>query len=84
MNNKCYDAKNHSSWATLFVEAISSYLLEDLKSPGEIDKNEARWLLKKIQGDGKLDSTEKRLLRKLKKDSKGMPDNLKIFISDNI
>ena len=41
LNDGCSGAKNHSSWATLFVDAICSYLLEDEKSPGEVDKKEA-------------------------------------------
>ena len=84
LNDKCSGAKNHSSWTTLFVDAICSYLLEDEKSPGEVDKKEASWLLKKIQGDGKLDATEKKLLKKLAASAKSMPDNLKSFIDKNV
>ena len=83
LNDKCSDSKNHSSWSTLFVDAICSYLLEDEKSPGEVDQKEADWLLKKIQGDGKLDATEKKLLKKLSSGAKSMPDNLKSFIKKN-
>ncbi|MFN8298379.1 MAG: hypothetical protein U0T75_04670 [Chitinophagales bacterium] len=84
LNDACSGAKNHPSWQKLFVEAICSYLLEDDVSPGEIDKKEANWLLRKIKGDGVLDSTEKSLLRRLKKESKGMPENLKSYIDENI
>lgn len=83
LNDKCSGADNHSSWATLFAEAICSFLLDDEKTPGEVDKKEAEWLLKKLQSDGKIDPAEKKLLLKLKKDAKKMPENLKDFISKN-
>lgn len=83
LNNKCSGAKNHASWATLFVDAICSYLLDDEKSPGVVDIKEADWLMKKIQGDGKLDSTEKKLLKKLAGSAKSMPDTLKKYITKN-
>jgi uncharacterized tellurite resistance protein B-like protein len=62
LNDAVSGKANHSDWETLFVEAISAYLLED----GEIDTDEAQWLLAKIQGDGQLDKTEKALLVNLK------------------
>lgn len=83
LNDGCSDANNDESWSTLFVEAISSYLLEDENSPGEIDNKEASWLLEKVQGDGKLDATEKKLLQKLATEAKSMPDDLKVFIANN-
>jgi uncharacterized membrane protein YebE (DUF533 family) len=83
LNDNCHGADNHASWSTLFVDAICSYLLEDEKSPGVIDKKEAEWLLGKIQGDGKLDANEKKLLKKLASNAKSMPDNLKQYIEKN-
>jgi hypothetical protein len=61
---------NDSSWVDFFVEAISSYLLEDQESPGAIDKKEADWL-RKIERC-KLDSTEK-ALKELSSRAKSMP-----------
>ena len=84
LNDGCSGSDNHSSWTTLFVDAICSFLLDDENSPGEVDKKEATWLLKKIQGDGKLDEIEKKLLKKLSKSAKAIPENLKSFISENI
>jgi uncharacterized tellurite resistance protein B-like protein len=83
LNDKCSGANNHSSWTTLFVDAICSYLLDDEKSPGEIDEKESEWLLSKIQGDGQLDTTEQNLLRKLASTAKSMPANLKKYIEKN-
>ena len=75
-----YDAvsgkDNHSSWKILFVDAITSFLLEDEKSPGVVDADEANWLLAKIQGDGKLDDLELALLKNLKSKAKKLPPSL--------
>ena len=76
LNDAVSGKSNDASWQALFVEAISSYLLDDETSPGEIDDNEAKWLLAKIQGDGNLDATEKALLANLKAKAKKFPSCL--------
>ncbi len=78
LNDAVSGKDNHSSWETLFIESITSFLLEDETSPGEIDDNEAKWLLTKIQGDGQLDKTEKALLDNLKKKAKTFPPILNL------
>jgi len=70
LNDAVSGKKNHPSWKTLFVEAISSFLLDDEISPGEVDDDEAKWLLEKIQGDGKVDDVEEALLKNLKAKAK--------------
>lgn len=76
LNNAVSGKENHSSWETLFIRGISSFLLEDENSPNEIDNKEAEWLYSKIKGDGQIDDIEKKLLLSLKKDAKNFPDNL--------
>lgn len=76
LNNAVSGKDNHSSWTTLFVDAISSYLLEDETSPGVIDEQEAYWLAEKLQSDGKLDDIERALLNNLKVNAKKMPQTL--------
>lgn len=76
LNNAVSGKPNHTSWETLFIKAISSFLLEDENSAGEIDSDEAEWLHKKIKGDGQIDSIEKNLLLNLKSKSKNFPSNL--------
>jgi len=76
LNDAVSGKENHSSWETLFIEAITSFLLEDETSPGEIDEEEANWLLDKIKGDGQVDGIEKALLVNLKKKSKNFPKML--------
>ncbi len=76
LNNAVSGKENHSSWETLFIKAISSFLLEDEDSPNEIDSQEAEWLYNKIKGDGQIDNIEKNLLLSLKNNAKNFPDNL--------
>jgi hypothetical protein len=76
LNDAVSGKENHSSWATLFIDAITSFLLEDEKSPGEVDDEEAKWLVGKIQGDGKLDELELALLNNLKAKAKKLPKSL--------
>jgi uncharacterized tellurite resistance protein B-like protein len=76
LNDAVSGKANDDSWEALFVEAITSHLLEDETSPGEIDEDEAKWLLAKIQGDGQLDKTERALLLNLKNKAKKFPSTL--------
>jgi hypothetical protein len=76
LNDAVSGNENHPTWKTLFIDAITSYLLEDETSPGEIDELEAEWLISKIQGDGKLDELEIALLKNLKAKAKNLPKSL--------
>lgn len=80
INDAVSGGKNDSSWEALFIEAITSYLLEDENSPGEIDKEEAEWLFEKISGDGQIDGIEKNLLLNLKSKAKSFPENLESLL----
>ncbi|MDR2410447.1 MAG: YqhA family protein [Bacteroidales bacterium] len=70
------DKSNHPSWEPFFIDAITSYLLDDEASPGEIDDNEAQWLRAKIQYDGKLGKIDRALLANLKSKSINYPEIL--------
>ncbi len=76
LNDAVSGKDNHPSWKTLFVDAITSFLLEDEMSPGVVDEDEAKWLLAKIEGDGKLDDIEVSLLNNLKSKAKQLPQSL--------
>ncbi|MDR0725178.1 MAG: YqhA family protein [Prevotellaceae bacterium] len=67
---------NHSSWEIFFIDSITSFLLDDEDSPGEIDDSEAQWLRAKIQYDGKLGKIDKALLTNLKRKSLNFPEIL--------
>jgi hypothetical protein len=81
INDAVSGKENDPSWETLFIDAITSYLLEDENSPGEIDDEEATWLYEKIKGDGQIDGTEKNLLLNLKSKAKSFPSNLESLLS---
>jgi uncharacterized membrane protein YqhA len=68
--------KNHSAWEKFFIDSITSFLLEDEESPGEIDDKEAQWLRAKIQYDGKLGKIDKLLLTNLYAKSINFPEIL--------
>ena len=80
LNDAVSGKDNDASWNALFVQGISDYLLKDEESPGEIDAEEATWLIEKIGADGNVDGVEKELLNKLKKEAKSFPDSLKVLM----
>lgn len=67
--------KDHliSEFNDFFVEAITSFLLDDESSPGEIDESEAKWLRAKMQTKGYLDKLDMMLLESLRKRSINYP-----------
>lgn len=80
INDAVSGKENDPSWESLFVDAITTYLLEDETSPGEIDEEEAEWLFEKIKGDGQIDEIEKKLLDNLKANAKSFPANLESLL----
>jgi hypothetical protein len=80
LNDAVSGRENHKSWNELFVKGIMDYLLHDLNSPGEIDDDEAKWLLAKIGEDGQVDAIEKQLLLKLQRSSKTFPESLRSLL----
>lgn len=76
LNDAVSGKSNDVAWNKLFVKAITSYLLEDEDSPGEIDETEADWLYDKVKGDGQIDGLEKELLLHLKSQAKHFPAKL--------
>lgn len=76
LNDAVTGKNNDESWAPFFIQAICDFLLNDGVSPGEVDEDEAAWLVEKIGADGQVDGTEKALLEKLKTEAKSFPDSL--------
>lgn len=56
-----------------FVEAITSLLLDDDETPGEISDDEAKWLRAKIRLKGYTDKTDDALISNLKRKSINWP-----------
>ena len=65
-----------SRWQALFVEALTSHLLEDKNSPCEIDDVEADWLIAHIEKDGEYEDNEKALLKNIKAKAKKVSAHL--------
>lgn len=76
LNDAVTGKANDASWEAFFIQAISDFLLKDEVSSGEIDTDEAAWLIEKIGADGQVDGIEKALLENLKAEAKSFPANL--------
>jgi len=66
LNDEVSGKDNCKEWGELFVDAITSHVLDDDASNMEIDESEAQWLTSKIEGDGQIDNVEKALLTNIK------------------
>lgn len=76
LNNAVSGKANAPEWKDFFVKAITSFVLDDDKSNGEIDDDEAKYLYDQIKGDEKIDETEKALLENIKAKSRNFPNLL--------
>lgn len=81
LNDAVSGHANHPSWNEFFVKAITSFLLEDEVSPGEIDPDETEWLYGKIVGDGQVDGLERELLLHLKGKVLSFPKKLEELLN---
>ena len=73
LNNAVSGKENAPEWKDFFVKAITSFVLDDDQSNGEVDEDEAKYLYKQIKGDGQIDDIEKALLENIKAKSKNVP-----------
>jgi uncharacterized membrane protein YebE (DUF533 family) len=73
LNNAVSGKQNAPEWKEFFVKAITSFVLDDDKSNGEVDDEEAKYLFNQIKGDGQIDENEKALLENIKAKSKNFP-----------
>ena len=76
LNNVVSGKDNAPEWKDFFVKAITSFVLDDEKSNGEIDDDEAKYLYEQIKDDGQIDDIEKALLENIKAKSANFPDLL--------
>ena len=76
LNNAVSGRENAPEWKDFFVKAITSFVLDDDQSNGEVDEDEAKYLYKQIKGDGQIDDIEKALLENIKAKSKNFPSLL--------
>lgn len=71
------DFGNLKDWDNFFIQAICDFILDDDRSPEAIDDLEAKWLIEQIGEDGIIDDVEQKLLKRLSKEAKRFPDNLR-------
>ena len=76
LNDAVTGKDNAPEWNTLFIDAITAFVLEDEVSPGEIDDDEADYLYDQIKGDGQVDATERARLENIKAKAKNFPEKL--------
>ena len=76
LNNAVTGKENAPEWKDFFVKAITSFVLDDEQSNGEVDDDEAKYLYDQIKGDGQIDEIEKALLENIKAKSKNFPSLL--------
>lgn len=62
INDAVSGNENDASYEKLFVDAITSYVLEDEETPGVVDEEEGAWLVSKLESDGQIDDLERKLL----------------------
>jgi hypothetical protein len=80
VNEAVSDAGNDPSSKSLFVEALTSHVLEYDESPGEIDELKAAWLVMRIEGKQQYDKNEKALLANIKSKTTLIPAHFKAII----
>jgi hypothetical protein len=71
---------NSSEWIDFFVEAMSTYIVQQVEPRGYIDEGNAKWLMSKIDQDGRVDTLgELELLVKILEMALNAPDSLKSY-----
>jgi hypothetical protein len=73
-------AEADPSWAELFVEAVSDYLVEQVEPAGYISEENADWLIDRISRDGVVKTaSELEILIKVLEKAKSSPPRLVTF-----
>lgn len=80
LNDGASGAANDPGWEALFVEAISDHVLKDETSPGEIDDDEAAYLIEKIKADAKVDDVELALITNITANATKCSDSFNAFV----
>ena len=77
---RCKDEETIKIWKEVFVETITSFVLEDKVSKGIVDENEAAWLANIIRTDAIIVDVEKALLKNIKAKSANFPQVLEALL----
>jgi hypothetical protein len=80
LNDEVSGRPNDDSWETLFTDSITSYLLDNENSIGEINLRKAQWLYDNLNIEV-MNDIEKKLLLNLKRKANSFPSNLESLLN---
>jgi len=83
LNKDFSEEDNDPSWKSLFIEALTDHFLKDDVSPGEVDENEAAYIIDKIKADG-IDDTELELLVNITANAKSCHESFNSFVLESL
>jgi hypothetical protein len=69
LNDAVSGNTNCPEYKAFFVKVIAAFVLEDEKTPGAIDDDEANYIVTKMLGDGTVDEAEQALIDYLKENA---------------
>ena len=84
INNAVSKGDHDQSWPDLLIEAITSHVLKDEMSAGELDEEEAKFVIDQIENDGEIDGTGLELLVNISASVKQAPESFQKFVRDAI
>jgi hypothetical protein len=68
VNNAARECKkNCKEWPEFFASTIARFIVFDMNTPGQVDRDEAEWLRAHFQSGQPLTETEKRLFREIRR-----------------
>ena len=73
---------NSDAWSAFFIDALVQFSVFDMNSPGEIESEEANWLIDQLVQHPVLDQNEEALLHAIKKQATRIDDKLIEFVHD--
>lgn len=73
LNESTIEVRNGEKWKQLFIDAVSSHVLNDKASTDRIDEEEAVWLINLIERDEQYDPNEIALLQHLQETVQEIP-----------
>ena len=77
---------NHSTtWTQFFTEALSDFVVHQMRPAGHVDEINAEWLVTHIDTDGKLESpNELELLIRILEQAKSVPASLNLYALNQV
>lgn len=83
INDKC--ASHALAWSSFFTEALSDFIVHQMKPDGNVDQANAAWLMQHIDADGKTESfNELELLVQIVEKAKSVPDSLNRYVLNQV